>query len=54
MAVPSEDNLRRLAALLDDGTLQAHIHDSFEFARAPEALQALANAHVRGKLAINV
>ncbi len=26
MAVPSTDNLRRLAALLDDGTLQVHIH----------------------------
>jgi len=54
MAVPSEDNLRRLAALLDDGTLQVHIHDTFEFDRATDALQALATEHVRGKLAISV
>src|SRR5215207_364139 len=54
MAVPSTDNLRRLAALLDDGTLQVHIHDTFEFDRATDALQALATEHVRGKLAISV
>ena len=54
MAVPSEDNLRRLAALLDDGTLQVHIHDTFEFDRATDALQALATDRVRGKLAISV
>jgi NADPH:quinone reductase-like Zn-dependent oxidoreductase len=54
MAVPSEDNLRRLAALLDDGTLQVHVHDTFELDRAIDALQALATEHVRGKLAISV
>jgi NADPH:quinone reductase-like Zn-dependent oxidoreductase len=54
MAVPSEDNLRRLAALLDDGTLQVRVHDTFELDRATDALQALATEHVRGKLAISV
>jgi NADPH:quinone reductase-like Zn-dependent oxidoreductase len=54
MAVPSTDNLRRLAALLDAGTLQAQIHDTFEFDRATDALQALATERVRGKLAISV
>jgi NADPH:quinone reductase-like Zn-dependent oxidoreductase len=54
MAVPSTDNLRRLAALLDDGTLEVHIHDTFEFDRATDALQALATERVRGKLAISV
>ncbi len=54
MAVPSEDNLRRLAALLDDGTLQVHIHDTFELDRAADAMQVLATEHVRGKLAISV
>ena len=54
MAVPNEDNLRRLAALLDDGTLQVHVHDTFELDRAIDALQALATEHVRGKLAISV
>jgi NADPH:quinone reductase-like Zn-dependent oxidoreductase len=54
MAVPSDDNLRRLAALLDDGTLQVHIHDTYELDRPTDALQALATEHVRGKLAISV
>jgi NADPH:quinone reductase-like Zn-dependent oxidoreductase len=54
MAVPSTDNLRRLAGLLDDGTLQVHIHNTFELDRATDALQALATEHVRGKLAISV
>ena len=54
MAVPSTDNLRRLAELLDDGTLQVHIHRTFEFDRATDALQALATERVRGKLAISV
>ena len=54
MAVPSEDNLRRLAALLDDGTLRVHLHETFELDRAADALKALATGHVRGKLAISV
>jgi NADPH:quinone reductase len=54
MAVPSADNLRRLAALLDDGTLQVHIHDTFQLDHATDALRALASEHVRGKLAISV
>ncbi len=54
MAVPSNDNLRRLAALLDDGTLQVHLHDTFELDRVSDALQTLATEHVRGKLAISV
>ena len=54
IAVPSNDNLRRLAALLDDGTLQVHIHDTYELDRATDALQALATEHVRGKLAISL
>jgi NADPH:quinone reductase-like Zn-dependent oxidoreductase len=54
IAVPSDDNLRRLAALLDDGTLRVHIDDTYELDRATEALQALATEHIRGKLAISV
>ena len=54
MAVPSDDNLRRLAALLDDRTLQVHIHDTYELDRATDALQTLATEAVRGKLAISV
>jgi NADPH:quinone reductase len=54
MAVPSDENLRRLAALLDDGTMRVHIQDTFELDRATDALRALATEHVRGKLAISV
>jgi NADPH:quinone reductase-like Zn-dependent oxidoreductase len=54
MAVPSQDNLRHLASLLDNGTLQVHIHNTFALDRATDALQTLAADHVRGKLAISV
>ena len=53
MAVPSDDNFRRLAALLDDGTLRVHVHDTFELDRATDALQPCTE-RFRGKLAINV
>ena len=53
MAVPTAENLRRLGALLDDGTLRVHIHDTFPLERATDALQALASEHIRGKVAIN-
>ena len=53
MAVPTAENLRRLGALLDDGTLRVHIHDTFPLERAADALQVLANEHIRGKLAIS-
>jgi NADPH:quinone reductase-like Zn-dependent oxidoreductase len=52
--VPSSDNLRRVAALLDDGALRVHFHDTFELDRATDALEALYVEHVRGKLAITV
>ena len=54
MAVPSIDNLRRLAALLDDGPLRVHIHDTFEFRLRHRRASGLAIEHVRGKLAISV
>ena len=41
MAVPSDDNLRRLAALLDDRTLQVHIHDTYELDRATASARKL-------------
>ena len=47
MAAPSDGDLRRLAALLDDGTLRVHVHDTFEVERATDALQALTE-RVRG------
>jgi NADPH:quinone reductase len=52
-AVPSVENLGRLGALLDDGTLRIHIHDTYPLDRATDALQALATEHIHGKLAIS-
>ncbi len=43
-----------LGDLVDDGTLQVHIHETFGPDRAPEALEALAATHVREKLAISI
>jgi NADPH:quinone reductase len=54
MAVPSRENLERLAQLLDAGTLRVPIQESYELDRAPEALQAFGGSHTRGKLAIRV
>jgi NADPH:quinone reductase len=52
MAEPTPANLRRLAALVDDGTLRVPVERSFPLAEAGAAMQALAGSHVRGKLGI--
>ena len=54
MAAPTPENLERLARLLADGTLRVHIQGTYELARAPDALTALATTHTQGKLAIRV
>jgi NADPH:quinone reductase len=54
MATPSTDNLERVAQLLDNGTLEVSIQDTYELARVGEALEALGTTHTRGKLAIRV
>jgi NADPH:quinone reductase len=54
MAVPSTENLERLAALLADGGLRVPIQATYELGRAPEALQALASNHTQGKTAISL
>jgi NADPH:quinone reductase len=54
MAVPSPENLERLAALLSDGTLQIPVQATYELAEAPQALGALAAQHTQGKIAIRV
>ena len=54
MGSPSPENLERLAPLLEAGTLTVPIQDSYELARAGEALQVLATTHTQGKLAIRV
>lgn len=52
MAVPSPENLERLAQLLDGGALKVTIQDTYELDRAGEALQALGTTHTQGKIAI--
>ena len=47
-------DLERLAALLEDGTLRVPIQDSYELERAGDALQALAATHTRGKIALRL
>ena len=54
MATPSAENLRRLAALLADGTLRIPVQVSYELAQAPAALGALAGEHTQGKVAIQI
>ena len=54
MAEPTAANLRRLAGLLDDGTLRVPVERSFALADAGSAMRALTGSHVRGKLGIAV
>jgi NADPH:quinone reductase-like Zn-dependent oxidoreductase len=54
MAVPSPDNLERVARLLDDGTLTVHIERRYDLDQAGDALQALGSTHTRGKLGIQI
>jgi NADPH:quinone reductase len=54
MATPTPENLQRLAGLLADGTLRVPVQETYELAKAPDALTALATAHTRGKLAIRI
>jgi NADPH:quinone reductase-like Zn-dependent oxidoreductase len=54
MAIPSPENLGRLAQLLEAGTLKVPIQHTYEFDRAGGALQALATTHTQGKLAIKI
>jgi NADPH:quinone reductase-like Zn-dependent oxidoreductase len=39
MAAPRPENLDRLARLLADGTLCAHVQATYELAQAPDALE---------------
>jgi NADPH:quinone reductase len=54
MAVPTPENLQRLARLLEAGTLRVPIQRTYELDQAADALQALAADHTQGKLAIRV
>src|SRR4051812_30940670 len=54
MAAPTPENLQRLARLLAEGTLRVPVHATYPLAEAPDALNALATSHTRGKLAVSV
>jgi NADPH:quinone reductase-like Zn-dependent oxidoreductase len=54
MSAPTGENLRRLGALLADGTLRIPVQATYQLAQAPEALASLAGEHTQGKLAIEV
>jgi NADPH:quinone reductase-like Zn-dependent oxidoreductase len=54
MALPTPENLARLADLLADGTVKVPVAQRFGLADAPAALQALAGSHTQGKVAIQV
>jgi NADPH:quinone reductase len=54
MSVPTTDNLRRLAQMLDTGSLRVPVSRTYELDHAGDALQALAGRHTQGKLAIRV
>jgi hypothetical protein len=48
-AVPSPENLQRLARLLEAGTLRVPIQRTYELDQAPDALRTLASDHTQGK-----
>jgi NADPH:quinone reductase len=54
MAAPTPENLQRLADQLADGALRVPVQKTYELAKAPDALTALATTHTQGKLAIRI
>ena len=54
MAVPSAENLERLAEVLDAGILSVHIQKSYPLEHVGDALEALGATHTQGKLGIQV
>ena len=53
-AVPSQENLQRLAGLLEAMTLWVPVRRTYELGQAGEGLRALATEHTQGKWAIRV
>jgi NADPH:quinone reductase-like Zn-dependent oxidoreductase len=54
MAQPTPANLRRLADLLDRGTLRVHIQETYDLAHAGDALQHLTSRHTQGKIGLTI
>lgn len=49
-----EAAIEGIAQLLEDGSVEAHIHQTFAFADLPKALQEVEKGHVRGKVVVTV
>jgi NADPH:quinone reductase len=54
MAMPTSENLERLARLLDAGLFEVPIHKTYPLEQAPAAMNALATAHTQGKLGLKI
>jgi len=54
MAMPTTENLERLARLLDAGTLKVRIQHTYPLDHAVAALNALATTHTQGKIALQI
>jgi NADPH:quinone reductase-like Zn-dependent oxidoreductase len=54
MAVATQENLQRLARLLEARTLWVPVRRTYELEQAGEGLRALATEHTQGKWAIRV
>jgi NADPH:quinone reductase len=54
MAIPSPENLARLAELLDAGILRVRIQESYALDQAGEAMNDLGATHTQGKLGLQV
>jgi NADPH:quinone reductase-like Zn-dependent oxidoreductase len=54
IALPTQENVQRVAGLLDDGALRVPTQRTFPLEQAGDALQALPNTHTQGKLSITI
>lgn len=54
MAIPSPENLERLAQLLDTGVIGVHFQNSYALDQAGNALHDLGATHTQGKLGVHV
>jgi NADPH:quinone reductase len=54
MAVPTPENLQRLAQLLDAGTLKVRIQHTYPLDHVAAAMNTLATTHTQGKIALQI
>jgi NADPH:quinone reductase-like Zn-dependent oxidoreductase len=53
-AVPSTENLQRLARFLEQGTITIPIQQTYPLKEAEDALQARVARHTQGKISISI